>query len=407
MSAGAKTTGRTRWRVTMLASVVAALACAPVERYEMFVPTAPVGGEAARRVFAVAYARQVTPEDNFVLRPDEFGGVTVDPTRQRLYVGTRAGTLLALDEADGKVAWEKDLGAAVSNLPRIIEDTTLLVGTDDGALLAIDLDSRETVWTHETDGTIRSPPVVGEGVVYFTNSRNVVYAVDSRTGAWRWEYEREIPKEFTIYGRAGLTFQSAADGASSEVGVLYTGFDDGRVVAIDAAAGEALWVTNLAPPAGGEFTDVDSTPLLDLGRRELVVAGQTTGVHGLALEDGSVRWQHGVRAPGSVVRGPGSLLVFASSLEGVFGIEPGGHLRWRQQVDPGVISTPIVVEGVAFVTHSEGGMLALDVRNGELLAQLETGSGMSSFPSFDPISRRLYGISNRGLLIALDVDRGL
>lgn len=385
-------------------SLLLVTGCAPEERYELI---HPAGGDAPRKIFDVAFSQVITPADNFVMRPDEFEGVAVDPGRELLYVGTRAGSLLALSERDGAVAWEKELSGAVSNVPLVHESQTVLVGTDDGALVAIDLETRETLWTHETDGTIRQPPVVGEGVVYFANSRNVVYAVDLRTGAWRWEYERELPKEFTIHGRAGLAFQGSSEGASSEVGVLFTGFDDGRVVAIDAAAGEALWVTNIAPAGGGDFADVDSTPLVHPGRDELIVAGQTTGIHGLSLEDGSVQWQQRARGAGTVVRGPGDLLLFSSSLEGVYAIEPGGIVRWRRQLDPGVVSTPIVQGGVAFVTHSEGGLIALDARTGELLAQLETGSGMSSVPTHDPQSGRLYAVSNRGMLLAFDLVRDL
>jgi outer membrane protein assembly factor BamB len=380
--------------------VAALIGCMPQERYELMYPPT---GDAARKLFDVAFVQQITPEDNFIMRPDEFEGVAVDHERELLYVGSRSGGLLALRERDGRIEWERDLGAAVSNVPALASSDVLLVGTDDGAMIAINPDSRESSWTHETDGTIRQPPVVGNGVVYFSNSRNVVYAVDIRTGAWRWEYEREIPKEFTIHGRAGLTFQSPEQGASTEVGVVYTGFDDGRVVAIDAGAGEALWVTNLAPAGGGNFADIDSTPLLDLRRGELVVASQTTGVHGLNLEDGTLVWSRQVRGVGSVTRGPGSLLLVSSSLEGVMALEPDGAVRWRQQVDPGVLSTPLVVGSTAFVTHSDGGLIGLDARTGEMLAQLETGSGMSSVPTHDPVSARLYAVSNRGLLVALDL----
>lgn len=378
--------------------------CATEERYEMIHPS---GGQAPRHIFNVAYTQRITPEDNFVLRPDEFEGVAVDAKRGQLYVGSRAGTLLALRASDGAILWEHEIGAAVSNVPRLAGDDTLLVGTDDGALIAIDPNTQETIWTHETDGTIRKPPVLGEGVVYFGNSRNVIYAVDARTGAWRWEYERELPKEFTIHGRAGLVFQSAEQGASTEQGVVYTGFDDGRVVALDAGAGEALWVSNLAPPAGGEFADVDSTPLLDVERGELVVAGQTTGIHGLSLEDGTSKWHHDVRGAGTVVRGPGSLLLFGSSLQGLYAIDPGGRVRWRVQVDPGVVSAPVLQGGVAFFAHSDGGVIALDARTGEFLAQLETGSGISGVPTCDSDTRRLYTVSNRGLLLALDLSKTL
>jgi outer membrane protein assembly factor BamB len=378
-------------------------ACAPPD--DRYLVVHGDGGDAARAIFHVVFTEELAPPDNFVLRPDERGGVGVDPQRELLYVGSRTGTLLALRRDDGSVAWEKELGTAVGNVPVLAaEGSLLLLGTDDGDLLAVDPDTRATVWSHRTAGTIRAPPVVGDGVVYFTNSRNAVYAVDLRTGAWRWQYEREVPKDFTIHGRAGLSFQSTADGAGVDPGVLYTGFDDGRVVAIDASSGEALWVTNLAPPPGSGFADVDATPFIDPARGELVAAGQTTGIHALALEDGSVRWRLPIRGVGGVVRGPGASLLFASSIAGVGAVGPGGELFWRRQLDPGVLSAPLWVGGVAFVTHSAGGLIAFDARTGELLAQLETGSGMSGPPTVDAQLRRVYAVSNRGRLVALGLE---
>ncbi|HGG56884.1 MAG TPA: hypothetical protein ENK31_03705 [Nannocystis exedens] len=285
-------------------------------------------------------------------------------------------------------------------------EPVLLVGTDNGEFSALDLETHETRWTYATQGTIRGRPVLADNVLYFANSRDQVFALDARTGAWRWQYEQPFQGGFTIHGRAGLTYVSDADPSIPEGGVVFTGFGNGRVVAIGAASGQALWQANVAPPEGGDFVDADSTPLVDLGKGEVVVSGQETGIYGLSLADGSQRWFRPVRGAGTVVDAGDGGLVFASSLEGVFAIERGGRLRWRRQQDPGVLSTPLVIGSSVLVAHSEHGLLALDRVSGELLASLDVGSGISAELSYDPLFGRAYAISNRGVLIALRVDMG-
>lgn len=359
----------------------------------------PEGSQAARSVLSLAYSRRITDEDNGALRPEEHAAVTVDRARGQLYVGGRGGYLMALGLERGEVRWEVPVPGGIGSVPVLAEDgAVLLFGSDDGLLTALDLETRKPRWTYQTDGIIRNAVVEGDGVVYFANSRDEVYALDIRSGAWRWWYQREFQVEFTVQGRAGLSYRASDDEGEA---VLYTGFDDGRAVAIDARSGEALWITSVAPPEGGAWVDCDSTPLLR--EDEVIVAGQATGVYGLAREDGSIRWSRPVRAAGSVVQGPAGSLLFSSSLEGLHAIDPGGALRWRAQLDPGVVSTPLVVDDVVFVTHSESGVLAYDVTDGEMLARVDTGSGVSSVPVFDADLSRFFAVSNRGTLLAFNV----
>jgi outer membrane protein assembly factor BamB len=313
------------------------------------------------------------------------------------------------------VLWEQPLGGAVASQATLADlpgdERTeehardfLLVGTDNGELVAIDLRTKAIAWRYQTDGKIRNPPITRQGVVYVVNTRDQVFALDLRTGVWRWQYEQELQTDFTVVGRAGLAFVPGAD-ESQDAGTLYTGFDNGKVVAIGAASGEALWIQSVAPPEGGDFVDCDSTPLVDVARGELIVSGQSTGVFSLAIADGAVLWNRPLKAVGTVVSGGGTDLVAASSLEGVFALDRQGTLLWRRQVDPGVVSTPVVVDETVYVTHSESGLLAFDRDTGEFLAQIDPGSGMSSVPVFDPVVGRFYATTNRGLLIALQIEQ--
>ena len=132
----------------------------------------------------VIFAGEVSELDQWVLRPDEYGTVVADHARNLVYVGGRAGRLIAVGIDNGIPRWERDLGGAISGQPIIHEDKLLLLGTDDGVLHAIDLDTHEDVWSYSTDGVLRTAPVVLNGVVYFSNSQNRVFALDVRTGVW-------------------------------------------------------------------------------------------------------------------------------------------------------------------------------------------------------------------------------
>lgn len=358
----------------------------------------------ARANLEVARVQQVALTDYGVLNPDEFAGVAPDPARRLVYVGTRGGALLALSMETGEVAWEMQFPGAVSSVPVLAEDGGLmLLGTDNGDLLAIELETRKTRWSYSTLGTIRNAPLVVGPTVHVVNSRDQVFALDLATGAWRWQYDQPYPIEFTVHGHAGLS-HLAPEG--DEPGALFTGFSNGKVASIRLDTGEPLWVAGVAPPGGGDFVDADGTPLILRERGEVVVTGQSTGVHGLSLADGGARWHVPVRGAGSVVSGPRGLMIVASALEGVFALEHGGRVRWRQQLDPGFVQTPLIVGDIAFVAHSDAGLLAYDVETGEYLANLDTGSGISGPPVLDPEFSRLYTVSNRGMLVVFRVLGG-
>lgn len=391
--------------VVVVSLVSAVTACGPTEGARVLYPQE---SEAAQHLFDVAFVQQITLADNFVMRPDEFAGVAVDPDREFVYVGSRDGSLLALDER-GEVVWSMALGGAISAVPLLTRwpqqnddelPSMLLVGTDNGELIAIDVDERKIQWRYETDGKIRNPAVVVEGIVYFVNSREQVYALDARTGEWRWQYQQDLSTDFTVHGHAGLTFVPPGDGLDAS-GMIVSCFDSGRVAALGALTGEALWLATVAPDEGGDFVDCDSTPLVEDGR--VVVAGQSTGVYSFALADGALQWTYPVRASSSIVHGRGGDYVGASSLDGLYALDAQGQLRWRTEVDPGVLSTPVVVDDVVFLTHSESGLLAFDAETGSLLAHIELGSGMSSSPVFDPVRRQLFATTNRGTLLALSL----
>lgn len=378
--------------------------------------------EAARAIWSVDFVREFTVPEPFRFQTEEYGSAVADPSRGLIYVGSRDGTLLALEDRRGEVVWERDIGGGLSSVPILVcvdleqglghaagpgeRPDWMITGTDDGALVAVDLESTEVVWRYRTGGVIRTPAIVGEGVVHFANSRDQILAVDLRGGEWVWEFDGTFQKDFTVFGRAGLAYLPADEQGETVAGMLYTGFGDGKVVALDAASGVSRWMESLAPIDGTSlFVDVDTTPVIVPERGELLVANQTSGVFALALADGARRWNTPIRAVGSLVTAPGGVVLAASSLEGLFALEPDGRVRWHQQLDPGAIATPLVVDDTVILAHSDMGLLAYATQDGELLGLLFNGSGSSGQPTFDPVLGRVYASSDRGLLYALRLVR--
>ena len=162
-----------------------------------------------------------------------------------------------------------------------------------------------------------------------------------------------------------------------------------------------MWVANLSPRDvlnSGVFADVDSTPLIDVERGELVVVGASSGVHGLGLADGALSWTQALKGGGTAVKSPDGSYIVASPLEGLVSVSPGGGINWRTPLDPGEYGTPVVVGDTVYLSSADFGLQAFDALRGTHLAQLDTGSGMSSQPVYDADNRRLYAMTNRGVL---------
>ncbi len=391
--------------------------CGPVERT---VIVHEPEGDGATAIWAVDFVHEFTVPENFRYRTEEYGSAAADPARGLVYMGSRDGMLTAIDDHSGKFVWELEVGGGLGSVPVLAmidrelglgrvaapneRPDWMLIGTDDGAMTAIDLETHEVVWRYRTNGLVRTPAVIGEGVVYFANSRDEIFAVSLLDGEWVWQFTGEFQKDFTVFGRAGLAYLAPGDHGDGirDTGVLYTGLADGKVVALDAAGGSSKWVEPLAPLDGeGEFVDVDTTPIIDLERGELLVANQSSGVFSLSLADGGRRWNTKIRAVGALAEAPGGVILAASSLEGIYGLERDGRVRWHQQLDPGSLAAPLVVGNMVVVAHSDAGLLAFSSGDGELLARFFNGSGSSGQPVFDPAMNRVYASSDRGQLYAL------
>ena len=102
------------------------------------------------------------------------------------------------------------------------------------------------VWAFQTgtpDG-LTGMPLVVDGVIFLTTSWNHVFAIDARTGAELWHYQRRLPPA------DGLSYSGgpANRGVAIYKDLLYLTTLDAHLVALEARTGRVRWDVELGKP---------------------------------------------------------------------------------------------------------------------------------------------------------------
>jgi PQQ-dependent dehydrogenase (methanol/ethanol family) len=148
---------------------------------------------------------------------------------------------------------------------------------------------------------VEATPLVVDGVMYVTSAWSMVYALDAKTGKELWFFDPKVPRE-----RGQQTCCDVVNrGVAVWRGKVYVGTIDGRLIALDAKAGSAVW----------EKLTVDQTiPYSITGAprvaKGMVFIGNGGGEFGLRgyvgaydAETGSLRWRF-YTVPGGPAKGP-------------------------------------------------------------------------------------------------------
>lgn len=219
-------------------------------------------------------------------------------------------------------------------------------------------------WQYATGSASVSPPVISGGVAYFTASDGNLYAIDVTSGGLRWTYQ-------------------TGEGATPalEEGRVYVAGRDGNLYAVDARKGVLLWKYPNANP-------FRASPTVSQG---VVYIGDTGGtVYALHAGTGALLWTHPIDPSISILAAAavsdGVVYVAFSDLDvGVIQAldAASGELKWTHWEFFGVLSSPAVAHGVAYLPYWGLGLYALDANNGDVLWQYLTYANNKSTPAVD------------------------
>lgn len=337
----------------------------------------------------------------FSYKPQEFAAAAISSDGKTVYIGSSQKTLFALNRESGATLWERAFPSSLSSQPLYIPAGTagpealLILGEDAGVVTALEASSGQQRWSYRTRGPVQTQPLLSGSLVYITSNEGRVYALDVRTGAWRWQYERETADTFSVRGQSGVL--RAGDR-------VFVGFPDGYLSCLNAETGEVIWNRALAGEAT-RFTDVDGTPAVigDL----LVVSCYASGLHGLDIKDGSTRWRYDIDAAGplSVDAAKGRIYV-SSPTQGLFCLDAKGRKLWQQIMQgQGELSAPTLWGPYVMVSSAISGLHIADAASGELLQYFAPGQGAVARPVAQ--GDDVYLLSNAGVFFAFTAPRHL
>lgn len=146
----------------------------------------------------------------------------------RVYFGTTAGVLFAIDTSSWSSAWQPfKAGAALVSAPVVAGDK-VLIGGFDGRLYAVDVGTGKEIWRFEAEDWIWTKPLVDGDRVFFADFKGNVFAVSLSDGTALWE--QPFP--------AGTSVRSSPVLSG---GNLIIANDDGDLFGIDPGSGRQAW----------------------------------------------------------------------------------------------------------------------------------------------------------------------
>lgn len=151
--------------------------------------------------------------------------------------------------------------------------------------------SLRMMWMYQTGisrlGSFETSPTVVDGVMYLTTPYNTAMAIDARTGQqiWRYEHKPSITAPIFCCGPNNR-------GVAISGNTVYMGTLDARVVALDSKTGAVKWDVETADPEAGYSLTL--TPLIVDNSVIIGSSGAEYGIRGFVKaynkDDGKLLW---------------------------------------------------------------------------------------------------------------------
>jgi len=309
----------------------------------------------------------------------------------RIYAASFDGNVTAFNPENGKQVWRNKLDIALSSGPGVGEDIVVVVAAD-GFVIALGTNDGSERWRAYIGGeSLATPLVFGERVVVQTVD-NQLRALSAFDGSEQWSLEQSTP---------ALTIRGTTSPVQSGQTVI-TGFDNGRLVAVDLTSGDVQWENMLSPPSGR--SDLDRLADID---GDIAVVGQdvyASGYHGriasLAAESGQMLWARELSTFEGVTADWNNVYTTLENGEVVALNRSSGTEIWRQGIllrrEPTV---PVSFRSTVVVGDLEGYLHFFSNVDGEPAARVRAGKhAIIGTPIV--VADRLYVQSDDGTISA-------
>lgn len=280
----------------------------------------------------------------------------------RLYVADVGGGIAALDASSGRKLWSinvKNMKWAGGPAAR---GNLLVVGALNGEVRGYSTQDGSELWQVYLSSEIICAPTIADDLVAVRSQDGRLYGLDPTNGTRLWVYEQAVPA-LSLRGNASPVIGN---------GLVYDGYDSGRVVAVRQNDGAPAWTQTVATGEGRteveRLSDADGPIKLD---QNLLFATAYRGqIAALDANSGRPAWSRELSSfAGLSVAGNAVVVSDAEGNVWGFDRQTGSNLWKQEALLHRWISPPAIVGNYAVVGDLEGYVHWLSLADGSFVAR--------------------------------------
>lgn len=303
---------------------------------------------------------------------------------ERVYFGSDNGSIWALNQSDGSVAWSyKTLFGSgkkrIFSSPALHNDT-LYFGAYDGNFYALDAKTGKKKWINFDADWIGSSPCVAAdlGLVFvglefgLWNKHGGIGAFDLETGGKKWWYQVE-------------THVHSSPAYSRQRNMVVVGSLSGEVFAFRAKTGELLWKYH-------ESTDVKGGLAFDEERGLIIFGSWDDRVHMVDVETG--RYVRAIHTYKPIYSNPvvweGRLYMGLLDKRIVCINIDTAEIAWEFWTHSRVFATPVIIDGKLYCGSNDGRLYELDAKTGREISFFPATERIVNKIAYNPKTKKIF-----------------
>jgi outer membrane protein assembly factor BamB len=210
-------------------------------------------------------------------------GLGISQFGDRLFVAGHGGDVVGLDAQSGRVLWRAKTRAPLAGGTAASADL-VLVGASDGQLFALNPANGQLRWKVRLNGEVLAPAAIADKLIAIRTVDGKLHGLSPQDGHELWQQEQQMPR-LSLRGTASPVIVGD---------VVLCGFDNGKVLAVNAGDGSVQWEATVTPPHGRteleRLADIDSP--VGVNGKDIYAIGFQGRVAMLALDTGQIWWSH-------------------------------------------------------------------------------------------------------------------
>jgi outer membrane protein assembly factor BamB len=306
-------------------------------------------------------------------------GLGVAADGNRVFAASHKGAVDAFDRSTGRRLWGRQLKAPLSGGPTAGNGMVLL-GTSKGEVIALSESDGAPLWRVRINAEVLSGPSIGTDLVAVRGVDGKLRGLSAKDGSENWVVDQQVPR-LSLRG----TSQPLLTGD-----LAVSGFDNGRVVAVNQGNGTIVWDAAVGQSHGStelaRLIDVDA-PVVGNGDQLFAVSYQGR-VARLARDTGQIIWTRDTSSYRGLAIDSSNVYVSTADGNVVCLDRQNGTEQWTQKALVRRQLTAPVVYGDYVVVADAGGVIHwLDPKSGDFVARaLVDKSGRSNHVTSKGIS---------------------